>query len=471
MTLIKQLIIYFFFLFSAGLIAQEKIKYNIKVHVPNKANSYFLCTLLEKKVEIIDTFRMDSLNNVCSVQRKLDFYPKGMYAILRTDRKEKNKNVYCYIVLDKDSTIEISIDSSSIVKVIKSQDNKSFYDYFNATNDYYKRMQKIQRDSSIVKKEDSMMVEQQAVKKIYANLSAQYAQTMIPLLVQMQYLLGEYASRYQFKTPADSISFFEQQKKQFWSRVPFLDERIVTLTTFYDLLDYFSQFYVSQNIDSLQKNFIDKLLPALHTKGKSPVCNFLFNKYGIQSRLPFQRAEELMIHIYDNYVVKNIAEYRTVNLSSSNVLNMYKQILNGKPAPQLEGIDTTNKTISLYNIKSKYTIVAFWDPNCSHCKIGIPLLDSMVNQTPLKNKGIQLIGLKTDGDYGEWIKFINDKKLKNWIHIEETRDLREQLVKKGQTSCLYNYVVNQTPLFFLLDENKKIVAKHFLPKELPNFIR
>jgi thiol-disulfide isomerase/thioredoxin len=48
----------------------------------------------------------------------------------------------------------------------------------------------------------------------------------------------------------------------------------------------------------------------------------------------------------------------------------------GLAAPPLVLNDTNDKKISLYDIASPYTFVAFWDPMCSHCKEEIPRVDS-----------------------------------------------------------------------------------------------
>jgi protein-disulfide isomerase len=49
----------------------------------------------------------------------------------------------------------------------------------------------------------------------------------------------------------------------------------------------------------------------------------------------------------------------------------------GQPAANLEMVDSAGKSIPLYNIESDYTVVVFWDPNCSHCKEVVPKVDSI----------------------------------------------------------------------------------------------
>ena len=73
--------------------------------------------------------------------------------------------------------------------------------------------------------------------------------------------------------------------------------------------------------------------------------------------------------------------------------------------------DTSLKMHSLYGVKSKYTILIFWDPTCSHCKIEVPKLCQYYDS--LKSKGlVEVFAVGIESDIELWKKFIKD----NFIH-------------------------------------------------------
>jgi len=49
----------------------------------------------------------------------------------------------------------------------------------------------------------------------------------------------------------------------------------------------------------------------------------------------------------------------------------------GSIAAPLDLTDTLGKVVSLYSIKAKFTLFAYWDPTCGHCRQEIPVLDSI----------------------------------------------------------------------------------------------
>src|SRR5205823_1166542 len=99
-----------------------------------------------------------------------------------------------------------------------------------------------------------------------------------------------------------------------------------------------------------------------------------------------------------------------------------KPLLLGKKAPPITMQDSTGKTVSLYDIKAKYTIVVFWDYSCGHCKKEIPAL-SEIYKSKLKAMGVEVFGVETDSGLKDWKKFIRDNDLK-WVNVIEEDDYK-----------------------------------------------
>ncbi|MBO9571530.1 MAG: thioredoxin family protein, partial [Chitinophagaceae bacterium] len=128
------------------------------------------------------------------------------------------------------------------------------------------------------------------------------------------------------------------------------------------------------------------------------------------------------------------------------------------PAAPLNMVDTSDKPLPLYNLPAEFTVICFWDPTCSHCKEIVPKVDSIYN-AKWKNEGVVLYGVKTDGTRDEWIKFIADKHLTGWHHVYQLPGEQEKEVKEERPGYRQLYDVYQTPMLYLLDKDKRIIAK------------
>jgi len=130
----------------------------------------------------------------------------------------------------------------------------------------------------------------------------------------------------------------------------------------------------------------------------------------------------------------------------------------GKRAAELPMIDTLGKDFSLYTVQSPYTLLCFWDPTCGHCQEEVPKVDSIF-QNKWKKQGLKVVGVMTDGGKENWLNFIRKHNLKDWIHIYQTDATREKILQAGQPGYRQLYDVYQTPMLYLLDKNKNIIAK------------
>ena len=146
----------------------------------------------------------------------------------------------------------------------------------------------------------------------------------------------------------------------------------------------------------------------------------------------------------------------------------------GAPAPELDMLDTTGKPAPLYNLKSDYTVVAFWDPNCGHCKEEIPRLDSFYKAS-WKAQGLKVYAVLS-GDSKEdvkpaWLKFIHEKGLDEWTNVYQTKEMEDADVAAGKPSYRQLYDVIMTPTVFLLDKDKKIIAKKLSLKQIDELLQ
>ena len=126
---------------------------------------------------------------------------------------------------------------------------------------------------------------------------------------------------------------------------------------------------------------------------------------------------------------------------------MLKPILVGTKVKNIVLNDSLGIPHSLYDVKSKYTVLYFWDPDCGHCQKITPKLKESYDK--IKSKGVQVFAVCTEVEIDKWKKFIREKDL-NWINVADP---------ELHNNFRHDFDITTTPQIFLLDENKNIIAK------------
>jgi peroxiredoxin len=170
--------------------------------------------------------------------------------------------------------------------------------------------------------------------------------------------------------------------------------------------------------------------------------------------------DRVFINIYNTYFKNN--DYSWLQLKQKEILKFKvtntKDNLVGDKARNLFMLAPDQKRIDLYDIKAKYTVIAFWDPTCGHCTTEIPKMHKMY-ETEWKQKGIVVFAVNNNtNEMVKWKEFIEKEKLSDWINVYPAPVVTGNYTKEDvDFQTLYN--VRQTPVMYLLDQDKKIIAK------------
>ena len=116
-------------------------------------------------------------------------------------------------------------------------------------------------------------------------------------------------------------------------------------------------------------------------------------------------------------------------------------------------------------LKSKHTILFFWDVTCGHCKQAIQELQNVWDEN--KADGWQLIAvqvLTSKEGKGKWIDFVNEHNMFGWINAWSPYAYSADNYYKE------TYNLETVPKMFLLDENSIIVLKNIVPEQLKEII-
>jgi len=130
----------------------------------------------------------------------------------------------------------------------------------------------------------------------------------------------------------------------------------------------------------------------------------------------------------------------------------------GKKAQDLVMDSYKGMFVSLYDVEKEFTILYFWEPDCGFCKETTPKLKAYYDNA--KNQGIEVFSVCTTADKTKWKKYIEDNKL-DWINGWDP---------ERRTNYGLYYNIESTPMIYVLDRNKAIIAKKLSVDDIPSFI-
>ena len=143
----------------------------------------------------------------------------------------------------------------------------------------------------------------------------------------------------------------------------------------------------------------------------------------------------------------------------SEKVNTLKDVLVNKTFPALPVTDAAGRKINLPAIDASYTVLFFYAATCGHCKEASPVLKSFYDKN--KADGVKVIAIDTEHNQEEWKSFVKT------YHLEELINGFDPL---NQVDFNKKYDVVTTPTIYVLDKNKKIIARKMPVEQLDDFL-
>ena len=165
--------------------------------------------------------------------------------------------------------------------------------------------------------------------------------------------------------------------------------------------------------------------------------------------------DAVITYMADNFQDPFSCEDQARKTQLQKKLENFKKISVGKIAPDITVPDPKGKSIRLSEIRSEYTLLVFWSSECGHCIQMMPQLKELYDKQKPKRWEVMTVSLDTSRS--EWTTFLKEQKL-NWLNTSELKGFN------SISSDEYN--IFATPTMFLLDREKKILAKPISYREL-----
>ena len=442
---------------SFAAMAQEG--YEIKVTFKPFKNEYiYLGHYYGKQLPIIDSVKLNEKGEATfKGPKKLG---GGIYLVGYPDRSR-----HFEVLLDKNQKFSIAADTANIQNIVftGSPENTAFKAYQAFMMQHGQQIDALGRQLQASPK-DSVQLRQQIIdlntkiKKYRGDAIAKEPEGILAAL-----LLAMREPEVPQNHPAaakDSMFAYKYYKAHYWDGVNFYDERLVR-TPFFEpkLQRYFDQL-VYPSADSVNKE-INYMLgyASINEEMQRFLLLHFANRYLNQK---YMWEDAVFVNLYEKYFANKTYPWLTEEGKKVITNRAYSLMANitGGAAADIELPDTKGAKKNLYNVQAPYTLVAIWDPTCGHCKEVLPKLDSLY-QKKWKAQGLKLYAMakETDGNKEGWLSFIADHKLQEWTHVYYSKDADKARVASGVPGYSQLYDVQSFPTLYLLDADKRIIAK------------
>lgn len=377
--------------------SQAKIRVNIENHIDS---IYYLIKYTSDKSHcVIDTSSLSSGYKIFS--NKTD-YNEGIYVIA-----DSKQNPLFEILIGKDQKFSIHVEELMDLKSYEVKGSKETESYFKVySRTFYDRLH-------IKALESELKYHPENIRKIDSIKNELYKYQELMLRKDDESFLNTY------------IKFTEDRPI---CDLPLCDERILNSRLLKNKLDkYFDNSSTTQTPEFICNKIDEFVLSTDECQEiRDYILWYLYSKYFN----PEKTENELVyIHLVDEYFSKLEIENLTENIRKEIIrrADVLRKITIGQVAPSFQYIDENGDMIDLDDIRSKFTVLFFYKPDCQKC---------------IRDK--RILGLVK--------KRINNIEILHIDISEENNSTSQDIIDK--------YDIMTTPTIYLLNEKKEIIAKH-----------
>lgn len=480
----RSLLIILILFWAASALAQKPATAQ-KTAAPKGRNIHITLTPLRNCKVYLGSYFGSTKTTLLMDSANLDGESKGVF---RGDTKltpgiyfvvSPQRTLLFDLLMDAHQQFSISGDTALKDKVVitGSADNDLYKQYAATTAEKGRNVTQLEaRYHAARTKQDSSLVLAEVIKAnkdlqdYRAGISRQHPNSLLAMLLNAMKRPEAPPVPVRNGKP-DSLYPYRYVKDHYWDDVAFNDDRLLRTPFFEPKLDDYFRNLVSPDPDSIIAEVKYILLSARTGKEMYP---FLLTKFTNKYINPeYMGQDKVFLYLFEDFYAKGDTVLLNADSRKSIRERAYSLMANqlGQMAPALDLTDTSGAATSLYSVNAPFTVVAFWDPNCGHCKEEIPRLDS-IYKAKWKGYGIKVYSVDIyDNNLPEWKRFMKEKSLSpDWIQAYETKAAKTAVESAGKPNYRQLYDIYKTPTLYLLDKDKRIIAKQLSLSQFDDLI-
>jgi thiol-disulfide isomerase/thioredoxin len=416
-----------------------------------------------EKQYIKDSARVDK--NGVMIFKGEEELPGGIYLAVMPNKR------YFELIIDKEQKFSMETDTADYInnmKVKNSKDNEIFYEYLKWISIKGKSIEALKAESDIAKDDaaktkeikDKQIAIDKEVKEYKLNFIKQNPASMLAKVFEASTDPEIPEAPLLPNGKKDSTFAFRYYKAHYFDKIDMKDDRLLRSPVFGNKIKQYLERLTAQIPDSINAA-ADKMISLTNPTGEifKYLVYYITNTY---EKSNIMGMDAVFVYMAKNYYLSGKA-YWVEEAQQEKICDRVKALdpcLIGRKANNMRLLKNDFHPIALSDIKTKYTIVYFWDPSCGHCQKVTPQLKTFYDKYK-KDLDVEVLGVYIEADTTEWFKYIKEKEL-NWINAADLL---------GTAQFRKYYDIYSTPVAFLLDNEKRIIAKRIEVEQLEDFIK
>lgn len=426
----------------------------VKLSPNNGYNRLMLYKIKGVQQEYISNAQIE--NNAFKFEFPLNSEP-GMYRLFFDIQ---NSGFFEVIYNNENISVELNTKNpTETTKFFSSKENQVYQNYIEVISKKQSKLDSLQLaylNTMVENTEyDSIAIvievdpeKKRLIEKVYSNSVIELNELQQSSEKMSEGLLAHHFIRSNRNYNSESIietldEYYNSVNTHFFDAVDFSDIALRNSSFFIDkVVEYV--FYLNHSED--QETYI-----VIKQKAINEVILKIGENYKVKSEilssLMFAMAGQQEIALVD-FIKKE--HYEKLPFENQNIqfilqIDEMLRMAIGSSAPEItwEDNDVTLKLSELEG--SDYYIITFWSTSCSHCIKEIPELYVFTDEF----EGLKVIAVALEETREEFDNMIQT--MPNWIHVLG--------LNKWENKLARSYDINSTPTYFVLDKNKKIIAK------------
>ncbi|MCX6257800.1 MAG: thioredoxin-like domain-containing protein [Bacteroidia bacterium] len=443
-------------IFSFSIYGQNEfiLKINVK-GLPGKV--IYLADFYGDKNKFIDTTVTNAYGTATFVMN--DSRQPGMYHIVF------DKDRFADVIYNREDITVSTVASNPMDSLVveSSTENKIYYGFLHYDQEYelkdgllnslvemYPRKEAFYKQSV----DEYNRVQKDRDDEI-ARISASYPDAFATKFVKLQKL--------PYIDPAMKESDrFSYLKLHFFDYTDFNDVNLLRSDAYTNKVINYLKLYSNRQLNQAQledqfRIAVDIILESA-AKGNRLVYDYIvdyltrgFEKFGF---------DKVNLHIAEKYKEQSACENEARKSDLQTRLENYQKLAEGKIAPEFEIPDDKGNKISMASVKTDYTVLLFWASWCPHCASMLPDINTIYESQTIKK--FEIIAYSLDNEEADWRNALAKGNF-TWISCCD--------FKGWNSKISVDYNIYATPTMYVLDKNRKIIAKPITPDQLRDAVK
>ncbi len=452
---VAALLIGFLFLHSVSLHASNgpdgAYDITFKVKGLKEGDECLLAYYLGSKNYIKDTLTADK-NGVVRFQGEGEDGPEyGIYLFVFPD-----KNYFEFILTEDKFTLETEMsDPVNKMKVSSSPENTAFFSYLQMVAPYQEKAGKLNQElrGDVDEKRKTELTDQlnelneeagAAREKFISEHEGLFVTKVFAASAEPE--IPEYTTEDGQPDYARRLAYL---RAHYWDKIDFSDDRMLRTPILEQRIKDFMNKYTVQHYDSALVS-ADVLLNLAIEGEDQEVLRFvtitLSNMFGGSKKMCY---DKVYVHVLEKVYMSDRAWWADSTKMVKIKDRYYKMKYNtcGSPAPNLLIPDVSGNMRQVYETKTPFTILYFWAYDCGHCKKVTP---KMLDFYRDYKDHVSIFAISTKKELDPWKESIEEKGIQEFINVADP---------EHKSNFRVFYDIYSTPVIYVLDKDKKIVAK------------